>query len=97
MIDNVNEICLKTMLLKNIKDIDKKSGHFIRSRLVVPDSFNGTSRCVDIDYLIQEDLIYLKTVNPLFKWEFEQLFNFTNGEFMIGKIVSIPLKYVIIN
>ena len=67
MIDNVNEICLKTMLLKNIKDIDKKSGDFIRSGLVISDSFNGTSRCVDIDYLIQEDLIYLKTVKPLLK------------------------------
>lgn len=97
MVDNVNEICLKRMLLKNIKDVEKKSGDFIRSQLVVPDSLNGPSRCVDIDYLIQEDLIYLKTVKPLFKCEFEQLFNFTNGQFMIGKIVSIPLKYVIIN
>jgi hypothetical protein len=96
MVDNVNEICLKKNLLK-VKDINKDPGDFIRSQLVVPDSLNGTSRCVDIDYLIQEDLIYLKTVKPLFKWEFERLFNFGNGEFKIGKTVSIPLEYVIIN
>lgn len=87
----------KKTLLKNIKDVEKKSGDFIRSQLVVPDSFNGISRSVDIDYLIQENLIYLKTVKPLFKCEFEQLFNFTNGEFKIGKIISISLDYVTIN
>tara|TARA_B100001093_G_C26846809_1_gene1023223 strand:- start:2892 stop:3185 length:294 start_codon:yes stop_codon:yes gene_type:complete len=97
MVDSVNEICLKRMLLKNIQDVKKKSGDFIRSQLVVPDSFNGTSRSVDIDYLIQEDLIYLKTVKPLFKCEFEELFNFTSGQFVTGKIISIPLKFVIIN
>ena len=97
MLDNVNEICLKRMLLKNIKDVEKKSGDFFRSQLVVPDSLNGTSRCVDIDYLIQEDLIYLKTVKPLFKCEFEQLFNFTSGEFKIGKIISLSIEFVIIS
>ena len=95
--DNVFEIRLKKTLLKNIKDIHRKSGDFIRSQFVVPDSLNGPSRCVEIDYLIEEDLIYLKTVNPLFKSEFEQLFNFTNGQFYTGKIISIPLKFVIIN
>jgi hypothetical protein len=96
MVDNINEISLKKISLK-VKDINKHPRNFIRSRLVVPDSLNGNSRSVDIDYLIEDDFIYLKSVEPLFKCEFEELFNFTNREFKIDKIISISLNSVIIN
>ncbi len=41
--------------------------------------------------------MYLKTVKQIFKCEFEELFNFINGEFKIGKIISLSIKSVIIN
>ena len=97
MLDNANEICFKKNSLLKVKDIKKDPGNFIKSQLVVPDSLNGISRYVDIEYLIKEDLIYLKTIKPLFKKEFELLFGFESGQFKIGKIISINLDSVIIN
>ena len=54
MVDTVNEICLKKISLK-VKYINKDLANFIRCQLVVHDCLNGTTRCIDIDYLIQKD------------------------------------------
>ena len=91
--DYVKKIYLKKMTLK-VKDINSKNGNFINTQLVIPDVFHGRCREVSIDYLIEDDYIYLRSVKPLYKYEFEELFNFGNRDFKVGKIILLPLTSV---
>ena len=59
--------------------------------LVVKDSiYNGYSRHVLVEYGQDSNkYTFIKSVEPLFKMEFEELFGFTSGEFVKGRIIRI--------
>ncbi len=92
--DNIifNSICLKGKL--TIKDEKNCDLNFKESILFVPDYFGGPTRSVRIDYSILDDRIFLKTIESLPKKEFEEIFNFKCGQFLVGKMISLPLSCV---
>ena len=59
--------------------------------LVVKDSiYNGYSRHVLVEFGQDSNkYTFIKSVEPLFKMEFEELFGFTSGEFVKGRIIRI--------
>ena len=78
-----------------IKDITTLDVAWDRNnRLVIPDSYGGPSRSVAIDSYVDDDKIYLRTVEQLCKREFEEIFGFSCGGFVSKKIISIPLSCV---
>jgi hypothetical protein len=77
-----------------IKDITTLDVVWDRNNLTIPDSYGGPSRSVAIDSYVEDDKIYLRTVEQLCKCEFEEIFKFSCGRFASGKIISIPLSCV---
>ena len=56
----------------------------------------GETRQVEIEYYQESEYTYLRTVYPLSKTEFEEMFNFKPGEFIKGRIISIKSNKIII-
>ena len=93
-----NEPITKNIYIKltglRIKDITTLDVVWDRNNLTIPDSYGSSSRSVAIDSYIEDDKIYLRTVEQLCKREFEEIFGFSCGGFVSKKIISIPLSCV---
>ena len=88
----ISAIYLKKKL--TIKDENNSNLFFKESMLYIPDSYGGPTRSVKIHYCIDENRIYLKTIEQLAKREFEEIFGFNCGQFKLGKIISMPLSCI---
>jgi hypothetical protein len=84
-------IKLTELRIKNITALDVV---WDRNNLTIPDSYGGPSRSIAIDSYIEDDKIYLRTVEQLCKREFEEIFGFSCGGFVSGKIIALPLSCV---
>ena len=66
-----------------------------QAMLLIRDSiYNGCSRGVLVEFAQDSEYTFIKSVNPLFKSEFEDVFGFESGEFIKGRIIRLLSEYI---